>query len=625
MNGLTVILLGSSSLCSGDLGEQAVEHELRVAGLLGAIDIEMVDVDLTSKRPEKDCLRKITLCLQRLDPKSNVAVFTLFDFISLMKEKRNFNTIASISDIIRESKARIVLSQAFSGLQVCFSYLLPMQSQSVIISAQDWLDVLVVDRDSVVVGDSKITGTDVVASVSFAWKFDKNTFETIGQFLDSMESHLDVSIAHGCCRVFEALHDSRGLYEEVLPFVFNSYARALVEMPSAANTKIIEILLDSAEQRERFQNYDRKKFDRFGSRIYDALCAKDRSEICGALSLRVLVTGHDLKFIDFVYNYLPQEVTVREDKWVGENRHDEAVSLELLAWADVIWVEWLAGAAAWYSSRVSRDQKLFIRCHRYEVSRNYGHRINYDRVDAIVVIAFHVGEAIVERFAIPREKIRYIYNIYEPERYRLVDGTEENRSFNIALVGSVPRLKGLHRALEILAKLRESDDRYNLTIFGKKPEDLSWINNSPHEMAYYRACDTFMNSPQLQGAVQYAGWADLREELHKYGFVLSTSDLEGSHVSPGEAFMVGNIGVLVAWKGVEYVYPNDFVFSNADEAARYILTNPLENPEIMKSVKRLREFLTKYQSADAFVKSVHHLLVGRTGIDNPTSADVESE
>ncbi|MFA4930229.1 MAG: hypothetical protein WC558_17065, partial [Patulibacter sp.] len=310
----------------------------------------------------------------------------------------------------------------------------------------------------------------------------------------------------------------------------------------------------------------------------------------------------------FVYDYLPASVTLREDRWTGEKKHDVEHSKSLAEWADVIWVEWLAFSALWYSKAVRDDQVMIVRQHRYELLRDMGESIDYSRVSAVVAIAVHTMEGVHERFAVPRDKLRLIPNIYEADRYVVASADQRDRQFRLALVGSIPRLKGLHRAIEVIQRLRAMDSRYSLTIFGKRPEDLPWILSKSGEAEYFEACDQFVRSAGLEGAIRYAGWADIRQELHRYGYVLSTSDLEGSHVSPGEAFLTGNAGLYLRWRGAEYIYPSEFGFDSPATMAEYIASEPLFDRAVQKQITETASQLAEEQGIAVFLSTVQSII-----------------
>lgn len=368
----------------------------------------------------------------------------------------------------------------------------------------------------------------------------------------------------------------------------------------------------SADDIEHFEAYFSRNAKTIGSiEFADAHVAAWVAELIGpqpvnfaeAVKPRLLIAGHDLKFIKPAIPYLREYYNIRVDEWASEITHDEEQGNRLVKWADFVWVEWLTAAAVWYSERVRPSQELVIRAHRYELGRNYGASVKDDRVSAYISIAPHCHEDLIERFGIRRNKLRFIPNYYFVDAYARADETDEARAFRLALVGYVPKRKGYMKALEALAKLRERDSRYTLTLFGKSWEDMPWVRGDEKERAYFTACDNFIEQHQMKEAVNVIGWANIREVIRDYGFVLSTSEHEGSHVGPGEAFCAGNVGVFLPWRGAEYVYPEAAVTTSVDDMVDRIAS--LSNSEDLAEAGREgREFMQSNYDISLFVERV---------------------
>lgn len=295
----------------------------------------------------------------------------------------------------------------------------------------------------------------------------------------------------------------------------------------------------------------------------------DFSAFTSECRLRLLVAGHDLKFLKDIEPYFHQHYTVLYDKWEGHTGHDLNASRALLDWADYVWVEWLLGAAVWFSNNIRSDQRLIVRVHRSEMVADYGLRIDRSRVSRFVSVSPHCLGDFSDRFDIPREMFSLVPNPLEPERY--VTGFEEKAVFRIAIVGIVPQLKGYHRALELLNSLRMIDERYELHVFGKSPDQYPWLMRDESARRYYESCDGYIAEHQLTDAVKLRGWVDTREALAGVGFVLSLSDFEGMHLAPGEAFCANRQGLFRRWRGVEACYPEDFIFDDMASMRDHIL------------------------------------------------------
>ena len=66
-----------------------------------------------------------------------------------------------------------------------------------------------------------------------------------------------------------------------------------------------------------------------------------------------------------------------------------------------------------------------------------------------------------------------------------LENQNDRRKFTIGIVGIVPMMKRIDKALDLLEKLREQDDRYVLRIKGKLPKDFPWMRNRQDELSYY--------------------------------------------------------------------------------------------------------------------------------------------
>lgn len=298
--------------------------------------------------------------------------------------------------------------------------------------------------------------------------------------------------------------------------------------------------------------------------IVDHVMAGDYEQFCEAVKLRVLIAGHDLKFMGAIEEGLRQNYPVKVDKWSGHVQHDQNESKRLLQWADFVWVEWMLGASVWYSKHLRGDQRMVIRVHRSEVTVDYGSELNLDRVSAIVSIAPHVLGDVADKFDIPREKLWLIPNALDIDQYDRGAYTSD-RLKRIAMVGIVPRLKGFKKAIRMIGELKKTHPNVELHVYGKRPEDLEWVLSKPAEAEYYAECDELIDSLGLNESIHYHGWVDTKEELCKNAAVISMSDFEGMQVAVVEGFCSGGLGMTLNWRGALEGYPRKWVFETPED------------------------------------------------------------
>lgn len=303
--------------------------------------------------------------------------------------------------------------------------------------------------------------------------------------------------------------------------------------------------------------------------ILNAALDGDYEEFCRVSKLRLAVAGDDLKFISDALKSLRRTFEIRVDKWQGHTQHDTVRSRALIDWADIIHCEWALGNAVWYSHNKRSDEIMIVRGHRFEVTRNFGRDMKHSSVDIFQGVALPMLEDFANTFNIERSKLALVHNYV---RDMSVDNSDfETKRFRLGMIGAIPARKGLHRALEVLDQLRAIDTRYTLTLYGKRPSELPWVGNDSKERAYFAACDEYIRSRGLEGAVKWAGWVDTGDALSQTGFLLSVSDHEGSHVSVAEALGHGVLAWMLPWRGADYVYPDEYVCSDTSMIANRII------------------------------------------------------
>ena len=288
--------------------------------------------------------------------------------------------------------------------------------------------------------------------------------------------------------------------------------------------------------------------------------------------LRILLNGHDLKFTGPFVQWASADsrYEIRVDKWHGHEAHDERRSLELLEWADVVYCEWCLGSAAWYSSRRRPGQRLFIRLHHQEMELHYRREIAWENVDAIVFTNFRhyrvfeieqpecIGKAVVIFVAIDCDG----FDVAK------LPGAE----FNLGLVGINPLRKRPDLTVQILDRLRRVDRRYALYFKSRMPWEYWWLWERTRERNYFtKFFQKFENSPNRNAIGFDPHGPDMSSWFAKIGFLLSTSDHEGSHQSVAEAMAAGSLPVIRHWDGATPLYPAEYVFEEPEQAVEIIL------------------------------------------------------
>ena len=304
----------------------------------------------------------------------------------------------------------------------------------------------------------------------------------------------------------------------------------------------------------------------------------------------ILFAGHDFKFLNWFIDTCQENpnLNVLIDKWDSHDTHNVDMSEELLEQADIIFCEWGLGNAVWYSQNKRRGQKLFVRLHRQEIDTKYLPLVNYDNVERVIVIVPHLFEEYNRVRNVPRNKMIIIENMVD---YQHFDKPKyEDIDYNLGIIGILPKLKRLDRALDIFETLWNKDKKYKLFIKSKLPHELPWLLGRDEEKLYYDEVFARIEEAEWKDNVIFDPHGnDVDEWLRKIKFVLSTSDIEGSHVSPMEGMASGAIPIVYHWSGAETAYPEPFVVESVEEAVRNI-----ENYRELEDNFNIKEYPKKF-------------------------------
>lgn len=284
-----------------------------------------------------------------------------------------------------------------------------------------------------------------------------------------------------------------------------------------------------------------------------------------------LVAGHDLKFVrKYIELSRQQGYKVNVDKWLGHNNHDELDSARKLVESDAIYCEWMLENAVWYSTNKFKEQNLIVRFHRQEIETTYPKKVIINNVNQVHFIAPLVMRDARQQFwngnnvGILRE------NYIDAEALNKPKFT--NAKFTLGVVGIVPKMKRIDKALDLLEALRKKDDRYILRIKGKLPSDYHWMKSRKDEMSYFdKQFQRIEASEYLRGAVLFDGHGnDMEHWFRNIGYLLSFSDFEGCHLSAMEAMGSGAIPLISNWKGADEIYPKKYIFKDIASICHFL-------------------------------------------------------
>lgn len=292
--------------------------------------------------------------------------------------------------------------------------------------------------------------------------------------------------------------------------------------------------------------------------------------------LNIGILGTKLTFIDELGRDLARNSASKVilDEWPHLGAPpDAARSTSILASSDVVIGEWARPNNFWIQERAHSDTRLIVRAHRYEVTVDFPHKIDMNRYFGGVVIVPWVGRTLVQKFNWPIEKMVYIPN-YVNSRYfhrPKLDGAE----FTLGIVGITPDLKRLDLAIDLLERLRMTDLRYVLRVRGNLPTDhINWHKQPLQAQQWGSILHRIESNPLLRNSVHFdLPGRDMASWYQQIGVILSTSDLEGSHVALAEGVASGALPVARRWPGIETLWPEEFIYDDLESATDSILNS----------------------------------------------------
>jgi glycosyltransferase involved in cell wall biosynthesis len=289
------------------------------------------------------------------------------------------------------------------------------------------------------------------------------------------------------------------------------------------------------------------------------------------MNKNILFAGHNFQFARHIldhYASLPGWNVLR-DHWSGHHQHDPDESEKHVRDADLIFCEWCLGNAVWYSKKKRPGQRLVIRLHHQEMGLKYLKRLNWENVDAVILVCKHHTDELARRYPDQVGKLHTIHNMIDTDR--LNRGKLAEAEHTLGLIGFVPRRKAPHLALEVLAGLASEEERWRLRLLGKKPEEFRWMRFRLRELLYYRWLYRLVRLSTAGSHIRFDGYTEeVAEWLRGIGFILSTSEHESFHVGVAEGMASGAIPVVRDWEGARNLYPEQFIYSTVPEAVGII-------------------------------------------------------
>lgn len=335
-----------------------------------------------------------------------------------------------------------------------------------------------------------------------------------------------------------------------------------------------------------------------GTTLKQGVCQALRPrELSSSKETNVVLAGSDFKFASALVRELDAASDIRfvVDRVVNNSAVSHSRSMELADWADVVVVEFLNEQAVWYSRNLSRQKRLIVHMHGFELYGSFADRLNLDGVAQIVVPSEGYKAKVIELRGWPENKLRVIHNSGSLDD--LVRPKNCQARFTLGLVGWVPSLKRIDRALDLLEQLIEVDDRYALEVRGAPPWDYTWEWNTPaHRDTYIEVLRRLKTNAKLANHVTFSPFSpDVGNWLRGIGWVLSPSSRESFHLAPVEGMLSGAVPIVWQREGAADIFGAQWIVENAEMAQqRIIAANDTHNGWTQLSQRAADESAERY-------------------------------
>ncbi len=309
---------------------------------------------------------------------------------------------------------------------------------------------------------------------------------------------------------------------------------------------------------------------------------------------RLLFIAHDFKFLPHVLNHFSNHTDYETGKfsYKGHVITEPEMLKRMLPEVDLLFCEWGLGNLSWLSNHKLRRQKLITRIHRQEFTTRFLKETNWNAVDAIIFINELQLNDFIKMFPATKKRCHLIYNLISCESF----GSEKlnGSMYNLGLLGMLPKSKAPHHALEILKQIKKKNSNFKLLVKSKRPEELDWLWRREDERDYYNRFYDTIKSDGLENSVIFEPHGqDVPGWFKNVGFILSTSDFEGSHQSVAEGMAAGSIPIIRNWQGANMLYPEKYIFNSTENAA-YLIRSWIDNEAYRQESESVKLFAKKH-------------------------------
>lgn len=244
-----------------------------------------------------------------------------------------------------------------------------------------------------------------------------------------------------------------------------------------------------------------------------------------------------------------------------------------MEWADICWFEWCDELLI-YASKIPAavSKKVICRLHSYEAFTDYPTQINWKNVNHLIVDTNHIYNIVKDKVNLNEKDVSIIPVGIDIKKFRY---KKRKKGKNVAFLGYINYKKGPMLLLQFINALVNKDKEYKLHIGGvfQDERDKLYFNQMIKEL-------------KLEENIIFHGWVeDANQWLEEMNYVISTSVLEGQHLSVMEGMTKGIKPIIHNFYGAKQVYKEEYVWNTIEEAVEMVLENTYNSSDYYNYIK----------------------------------------
>jgi len=246
---------------------------------------------------------------------------------------------------------------------------------------------------------------------------------------------------------------------------------------------------------------------------------------------------------------------------------------DMMEWSDFSWFEW-CDSLVMEAAKLPEACRIVCRLHRYEAFTGQPARVDWSKVDTLIIVAHHMKDAL--KMSVPdieeRVNVKVVYNGVNLEKYVY---KERRKGFNIAYIGYLNYRKNPSLLLQCMRYLVDRDSRYVLHVAG-----------SYQDMECKLYVEEMVDKLGLKDNIIFYGWIDdLDSWMAEKQFALSTSIHEGHPCGIMEAMATGLKPLIHNFYAAEEIYPRKYLFTTLDEFLEIVTSDDYDSAEYRKYIE----------------------------------------